>query len=127
MLVATETKLAAEVKGLRAKVNGLEQMVTELKIEVSELEETVQQQGLLLDELNNRPQTNRKFGSKTTEIDFQPTTNVAILRTCHETRASDPSLTSGMYWIDPDGQGVGDEPIYVYCDMVTGKHVINNQ
>lgn len=70
MLVATETKLAAEVKGLRAKVNGLEQMVTELKIEVSELEETVQQQGLLLDELNNRPQTNRKFGSNLLKLIF---------------------------------------------------------
>jgi hypothetical protein len=26
-----------------------------------------------------------------------------------------------MYWIDPDGQGVGDAPISVFCDMSTGK------
>jgi hypothetical protein len=26
----------------------------------------------------------------------------------------------GNYWIDPDGQGVGDDPIFVYCDMATG-------
>jgi hypothetical protein len=26
-----------------------------------------------------------------------------------------------MYWIDPDGQGVGDGAIYVYCDMTSGK------
>lgn len=44
-----------------------------------------------------------------------------LYRTCHETRASDPSLTSGMYYIDPDGQDIGDNPIYVYCDMTTGK------
>jgi hypothetical protein len=25
-----------------------------------------------------------------------------------------------MYWIDPDGEGVGDDPIYVSCDMATG-------
>jgi hypothetical protein len=25
-----------------------------------------------------------------------------------------------MYWIDPDGQAVGDAPIYVYCDMISG-------
>lgn len=25
-----------------------------------------------------------------------------------------------MYWIDPDGQGIGDNPISVYCDMTTG-------
>ena len=42
-------------------------------------------------------------------------------RTCHEIHDNDPSLTSGMYWIDPDGQGVGDAPISVYCDMSTGK------
>jgi hypothetical protein len=33
---------------------------------------------------------------------------------------SNPSLQSGMQWIDPDGQGVGDDPIYVYCDMTSG-------
>jgi hypothetical protein len=34
---------------------------------------------------------------------------------------ANPSLQSGMHWIDPDGQGVGDNPIYVYCDMTSGK------
>jgi hypothetical protein len=33
---------------------------------------------------------------------------------------ADPSLPSGMHWIDPDGEGVGDDPIYVYCDMTSG-------
>ena len=42
-------------------------------------------------------------------------------RTCHDVRTADPSLISGMYWIDPDGQGVGDDPISVYCNMLTGK------
>jgi hypothetical protein len=42
-------------------------------------------------------------------------------RTCHEIHDNDPSLASGMYWIDPDGQGVGDAPISVFCDMSTGK------
>jgi hypothetical protein len=44
-----------------------------------------------------------------------------IPRTCRELRASNPSLASGMQWIDPDGQGIGDDPIYVFCDMSTGK------
>ncbi len=42
-------------------------------------------------------------------------------RTCREAHLADPSLTSGMHWIDPDGQAVGDDPIYVYCDMKSGK------
>ncbi|KZS16124.1 Uncharacterized protein APZ42_018233 [Daphnia magna] len=43
-----------------------------------------------------------------------------IPRTCLEAHLIDPSLSSGKYWIDPDGQGVGDAPIYVYCDMTSG-------
>ena len=45
----------------------------------------------------------------------------AIFRTCKELNQADPSLKSGMYWIDPDGQGVGDDPIYVECDMTAGE------
>jgi hypothetical protein len=44
-----------------------------------------------------------------------------IRRTCAEIRAMDVSIPSGMQWIDPDGQGVGETPINVYCDMTTGK------
>lgn len=32
-------------------------------------------------------------------------------------RAVDPSPNSDMYWIDPDGRGIDDDPIYVYCNM----------
>jgi hypothetical protein len=50
----------------------------------------------------------------------QLATKNVMYRTCSEARAADPSLTMGNYWIDPDGQGVGDDPIFVYCDMATG-------
>ena len=44
-----------------------------------------------------------------------------IPRTCRELRAADPTLPSGMYWIDPDGDGEGgDESISVFCDMTSG-------
>ena len=49
----------------------------------------------------------------------------AIYRTCRETRTADPSLSSGMYSVDPDGQGVGDDPIYVYCNMTSGNELEN--
>ncbi len=35
-------------------------------------------------------------------------------RTCRELRATDPSLPSGMHWIDPDGQGLDNDPIYTF-------------
>ena len=44
----------------------------------------------------------------------------AIYRTCHEARAADSSLKSGMHWIDPDGKGICDDPIRVHCNMTTG-------
>ncbi|KAI9561382.1 hypothetical protein GHT06_012339 [Daphnia sinensis] len=49
-----------------------------------------------------------------------------IPRTCQEAHLADPSLSSGKYWIDPDGQGVGDAPIYVYCDMTSGTTSISH-
>ncbi len=57
------------------------------------------------------------------EISIRSSGKSGIPRTCRELRAADPSLSSGMHWIDPDGQGVGDDPIYVYCDMTSGKIV----
>ena len=34
-------------------------------------------------------------------------------------------IKSGMYWIDVDGQGVGEPPIYVYCNMTDGRIKFN--
>lgn len=42
-------------------------------------------------------------------------------RTCDEMRRVIPRAESGYYWIDPDGLGVGDKPIYVYCNMTNGN------
>ena len=57
---------------------------------------------------NNRQNVNQSSGKS------------GIPRTCRELRAVNPSLSSGMQWIDPDGQGIGDDPIKVYCNMTTG-------
>lgn len=42
------------------------------------------------------------------------------LRTCQEISNRGVTL-SGMYDIDPDGQGIGYEPITVHCDFDTGS------
>jgi hypothetical protein len=67
--------------------------------------------------------TDSKLFPDNKEISIQSNGRSGIPRTCRELRAADPSLSSGMHWIDPDGQGVGDDPIYVYCDMTSGQKV----
>ena len=48
-------------------------------------------------------------------------------RSCAEARSADPTLQSDNYYVDPDGTNVGDEPIYVYCDMSTGNMIHSTQ
>ncbi len=92
------------------------------KLETLELK--VQQQETLLFNLQSKQQTDfQRSASGGVDVDNQLVlaTKNALFRTCRETRTADPSLTSGMYWIDPDGQGVGEDPIYVYCNMTSGN------
>ncbi len=94
---------------LEAKVLHQEDEIVSLKEQVKLLE------SILMD--NNK--MSRSNGVVRTAI-FTP-------RTCLEARDSGlPEFKeSGNYWIDPDGLGIGDGPIYVYCDMITGKfHLI---
>jgi hypothetical protein len=89
--------------------------VVQLEAKVVQLEEKVQHQESILIAL----QSQQPISSKS--VSAISTGKGYVLRTCRETRAADPSLGSGMYWIDPDGQGVGDDPIYVYCNMASGS------
>lgn len=45
-------------------------------------------------------------------------------RTCLELRSTNPVLSSGIHWIDPDGDG-GESPITVYCNMTTGLTLLH--
>ena len=66
--------------------------------------------------------TSNKSVPENVGINRQSTGKSAIPRTCHDIREAHPSQTSGMYWIDPDGQGVGDDPIVVFCNMTAGSN-----
>ncbi len=112
---------------MAAKNTKLEGIVAELETKVLQLEtKVVQQESLLLLRENNQhpmgfAQTDTRNAELNVQQQFAASGKGAIPRTCFESRAADPSLLSGMYWIDPDGQGVGDSPIYVYCTMPSGK------
>ena len=101
-----------------ARLEELQSTVTQLKSKVTRLEEKDLQQELQINELLKE----REIGSSIRERSVGR--SVSFPRTCRELRAADPTLTSGMHWIDPDGQGVGDDPIYVYCNMATGKLIV---
>jgi hypothetical protein len=110
---------------LEGKNIELEKKVVQLEAKNSQLEIKVQQQeSILISLLVQTNQSESAIGSKSISNNHQTviqSTGInGIPRTCRELRAADPSLPSEMYWIDPDGQGVGDNPIYVYCDMLSG-------
>jgi hypothetical protein len=98
--------LASKVKQLEAKNVQLEVKIQDQERRTSLLEAA--ELPVSTDSVNNENSIPSTGKSKTP-------------RTCRELHATDPSLPSGMQWIDPDGQGLGDDPIYVYCDMTSGK------
>ncbi|XP_046645852.1 uncharacterized protein LOC124336192 [Daphnia pulicaria] len=119
-------KLETKVYQLEEKNLGLEEKVTQLEAKNVQLETKVQNQEILLASLllqfSNQADTpidSKAISNYQTET--KSSSRAGITRTCQELRADNPSLPSGMQWIDPDGQGVGDNPIYVYCDMTTGS------
>ena len=105
----------------RARLDELESKVARLETKVTRLEEKELQQELLIEKLKEE----REIGSAIEERSMGR--SVSFPRTCRELRSSDPTLTSGMHWIDPDGQGIGDDPIYVYCNMATGKYIYSRK
>ncbi|XP_046459861.1 neurexin-4-like isoform X2 [Daphnia pulex] len=102
-------------EAMEVKVSRLEMEDARLKalLELKDRQQEILAEKVSRLELRNERETSRQLAGRS-----------AILRTCREIRAADPSASSGMYWIDPDGQGVGDDPIYVHCDMASGSTAI---
>ncbi|XP_057369391.1 uncharacterized protein LOC130690394 [Daphnia carinata] len=106
------------------KVVQLEQKDAELEGKINQLESKallVAQREMKVE--NDEPILKASFKFATNELDTQHRLpgRSKTPRTCREIYSSEPSANSGMYWIDPDGHGVGDDAIYVYCDMTTGS------
>ena len=106
---------------LTTKVTHLENKVLQLETKVNKLEAAeVQLEHTLHSTLRNQ-RSNVAIESQSTE-----NKESTVYRTCQELRSNDPLLPSGIHPIDPDGQGAGDGPIYVYCNMTTGERISHN-
>ncbi len=119
----------AQFEALERKVQQQESKLIRLEaleLEMVQIKATVQQQKSLLVALQDKIQSIPKLIPSGLATKEQSSIGKSIMlpRTCREVRAADPSLSSGMHWIDPDGQGAGDDPIYVYCDMNKGNITI---
>jgi hypothetical protein len=97
----------------------------DLTMKVTRLEAKVQEQEKIINfllqsnELQVSPTGSKSIATNNRQNVIQSSGKSGIPRTCRELRAVNPSLSSGVQWIDPDGQGIGDDPIY--SDM---RHVI---
>jgi hypothetical protein len=94
--------------------------VTRLEAKIQE-QETILNFLLQANELPVSPNGSKSIAANYYQNVNQSNGKSGTPRTCRELRAANPSLASGMQFIDPDGQGIGDDPIFVYCDMSTGK------
>lgn len=102
--------------------------VGKMKEKLEFLEARVKEQDSMLRNCNvcsgqvKKFETGMAFDSNVASAKSIRKTTTLYPKTCLEAHTDDPSLESGMFWIDPDGQNRGDDPIYVYCNMTIGKH-----
>ncbi len=107
----------------------MESEVGKLKEKIDMLEAKIEEQDNLLKDCSST--CSRKARETKEDVSVHKTEDIQVNirmkgilsdpKTCLEARTADPTLDSGMFWIDPDGQGRGDDPIYVYCNMTTGR------
>ena len=106
----------------------LNNRIEKQEAEMVQLEMRNEKQHVLISHLNkNLEQLTNFQKAYPTDIQnrHQEISKAAVLRTCEEIRAADPTAKSGYYFIDPDGQVSGDDPIYVFCDMATGTIILH--
>jgi hypothetical protein len=93
--------------------------LTQLEAKNDQLEVNIQEQGMILTSLLQAAElpvsaTGWKSSPNNGETAIRSAGKSGTPRTCRELHATDPSLPSGMQWIDQDGQGLSNDPIYTF-------------
>ncbi|XP_057368939.1 uncharacterized protein LOC130690004 [Daphnia carinata] len=125
LFLAKNTDLAEKITQLEAQQQGRNDEKQDLLSKFNVLESRIQQLETVFVSMFPRQKETASRHQTSVENSFEsPPKSVGMARTCAELHAADPSLPSGLHLIDPDGQGVGDNPINVYCNMTTGTTAI---
>ena len=126
-------EMKATLKAMGIKVDSQAARIVKLEKELAKANERID---LLMEEKD----INSKLPAAAAQQLIRPQSVQTQYRTCDEFYSATlrnyqeigfedgASIKSGMYWIDVDGQGVGEPPIYVYCNMTDGKlkYLYNN-
>ena len=121
-LLVAEMKTTLDALGV--KVDSQAARIVKLEKELVKANERID---LLM--VENSEDMNSKSSSAAAQQLIRPQSVQTQYRTCEEFYSATlrnyqeigyeggTPIKSGMYWIDVDGQGVGEPPIYVYCDI----------
>ncbi len=123
LILNLETKLKNQEALLTKSANRLTQLEAE-EAERKRYAASLDVKGVLPTGLLGSLREPPSNGEAVTLVESQvvATRPASMPRTCFAALKVNPSFPSGMYWIDPDGERMGDPPIQVYCNMTTGKY-----
>ena len=104
---------------LELEVNQLMKNNVEIKVEVGQLKKKNVELEQKLESILTTPVDKGNHARKQNSAVISGSGRDFLPRSCYELKATNPSAQSGLYFIDPDGQINGDDPVQAYCDMDT--------
>ena len=118
----SETKLALFIINAIFGFQELKLITDDLKKEKNEFSKSIDTLKDEKTELLKRIETLEKNNAKDVEErleNLEELSKIKILRTCAELQQHGIDR-NGIFLVDPDGELIGEEPIYVYCDFDQG-------
>jgi len=116
-------QLENTVQNQQVKMNQLELKVKDQQIEIDQLKKKNVKLENKLESISSATSYPTQLRNKNSNIVASASVSGRdfLHRSCYELKATNPSAQSGLYFIDPDGQINGDDPVQAYCDMDTSK------
>ena len=108
--------MITEIKDLSGKVTMLENQVNRDQSKINYLSEKVQTLEHQMNQDHSDQAPKEPLEDRVEKL--EQLSKYKTLRTCHELASRGVTL-SGVYDIDPDGDGIGQPPIQAYCDFTT--------